>query len=148
MNTYDTITESSQLQSIWISQADASQRSGRAGRTQNGVCYRLYSKAKHQFMPQFSIPEFMRIPLTEICLYAKVLEPDYESVTDLGKHLVDLPLDVQLGKCLLYGVFLKCYDPILTICAYHSVKDPFILPTDRSAKAKLRSAQTVFRQVV
>lgn len=170
MNTYDTITESSQLQSIWISQADASQRSGRAGRTQNGVCYRLYSKAKHQFMPQFSIPEFMRIPLTEICLYAKTLEPqcevqkylqkslnppsrlsilnairklkvlgifrEDESVTDLGKHLVDLPLDVQLGKCLLYGVFLKCYDPILTICAYHSVKDPFVLPTDRSAQGQ------------
>ena len=170
MNTYDSITESSQLQSIWISQADACQRSGRAGRTQNGVCYRLYSKAKYQFMPQFSIPEFMRIPLTEICLYAKTLEPkcevqnylqkalnppsflsihnavrklkilgvfrEDESVTELGKHLVDIPLDVQLGKCLLYGVFLKCYDPILTICAYHSVKDPFILPTDRSAQGQ------------
>ncbi|XP_037812278.1 DExH-box ATP-dependent RNA helicase DExH1 [Lucilia sericata] len=170
MNTYDSITESSQLQAIWISQADACQRSGRAGRTQNGVCYRLYSKAKYQFMPQFSIPEFMRIPLTEICLYAKTLEPkcgvqtylqkslnppstlsiqnavrklkilgvfrDDESVTELGKHLVDIPLDVQLGKCLLYGVFLKCYDPILTICAYHSVKDPFILPTDRSAQGQ------------
>ncbi|XP_061388110.1 uncharacterized protein LOC133323172 [Musca vetustissima] len=170
MNTYDSITESSQLQSIWISQADACQRSGRAGRTQNGVCYRLYSTAKYQFMPQFSIPEFMRIPLTEICLYAKTLEPkcevqqylqkslnppssfsiqnalrklkilgvfrDDESVTELGKHLVDIPLDVQLGKCLLYGVFLKCYDPILTICSYHSVKDPFILPTDRSAQGQ------------
>ncbi|XP_075158538.1 3'-5' RNA helicase YTHDC2 [Haematobia irritans] len=170
MNTYDSITESSQLQSIWISQADACQRSGRAGRTQNGVCYRLYSLAKYQFMPQFSIPEFMRIPLTEICLYAKTLEPkcevqkylqkslnppssfsiqnalrklkilgvfrDDESVTELGKHLVDIPLDVQLGKCLMYGVFLKCYDPILTICSYHSVKDPFILPSDRSAQGQ------------
>lgn len=170
MNTYDSITESSQLQSIWISQADACQRSGRAGRTQNGVCYRLYSLAKYQFMPQFSIPEFMRIPLTEICLYAKTLEPkcevqqylqkslnppstfsiqnalrklkilgvfrDDETVTELGRHLVDIPLDVQLGKCLLYGVFLKCYDPILTICSYHSVKDPFILPSDRSAQGQ------------
>ncbi|KAM7347413.1 3'-5' RNA helicase YTHDC2 [Cochliomyia hominivorax] len=170
MNTYDSITETSHLQSIWISQADACQRSGRAGRTQNGVCYRLYSKAKYEFMPKFSIPEFMRIPLTEICLYAKTLDPkcevqnyllkslnppstlsiqsairklkilgvfrEDESVTELGKHLVDIPLDVQLGKCLLYGVFLKCYDPILTICAYHSVKDPFILPIDRSAQGQ------------
>lgn len=170
MNTFDSLTESSQLQSIWISKADACQRSGRAGRTQNGVCYRLYSHEKYKFMPQFSLPEFMRIPLTEICLYAKTLEPnckvqvflqkalnppsslsiqnaikklkildvfrDDESVTELGKHLVDIPLDVQLGKCLLYSVYFKCYDPILTICAYHSVKDPFILPTDRSAQGQ------------
>uniref|UniRef100_A0A1A9UZM5 RNA helicase n=1 Tax=Glossina austeni TaxID=7395 RepID=A0A1A9UZM5_GLOAU len=171
MNTFDSITESSQLQLVWISQADACQRAGRAGRTQNGICYRLYSKVKYQFMSQFSIPEFMRIPLTEICLYAKILEPQSavqnylaralnppsalsvqnalrklkilgvlnndESVTELGRHLVDIPLDVQLGKCLMYGVFLKCFDPILTICAYHSVKDPFVLPGDRSLQGQV-----------
>lgn len=166
MKTFDSVTESSQLQSVWISQADANQRSGRAGRTQNGVCYRLYSTAKYQFMPKYCFPEFMRIPLTEICLYAKTLDKDCdvqtylsralnppstisvqnavkklqilqvfnddESVTELGRHLVEIPLDVQLGKCLIYSLFLKCVDPILTIVAFHSVKDPFILPTDRA----------------
>ncbi|XP_036348025.1 3'-5' RNA helicase YTHDC2 isoform X1 [Rhagoletis pomonella] len=168
MKTHDSITESSQLQSVWISKADANQRSGRAGRTQNGVCYRLYSTATYEYMPKFCIPEFMRIPLTEICLYAKTLDRqsdvatylsralnppssvsvqnavrklqmlevfnDDESVTELGRHLVEIPLDVQLGKCLLYGIFFKCFDSILTIVAYHSVKDPFILPTDRAAQ--------------
>ncbi|XP_053948087.1 3'-5' RNA helicase YTHDC2 [Anastrepha ludens] len=168
MKTHDSITESSQLQSVWISKADANQRSGRAGRTQNGVCYRLYSTATYEYMPEFCIPEFMRIPLTEICLYAKTLDRqsdvstflaralnppssvsvqnavrklqmlevfnDDESVTELGRHLVEIPLDVQLGKCLLYGIFFKCFDSILTIVAFHSVKDPFILPTDRAAQ--------------
>ncbi|XP_037936872.1 3'-5' RNA helicase YTHDC2-like [Teleopsis dalmanni] len=187
MKTYDSITESSQLQSVWISKADANQRSGRAGRTQNGICYRLYSKAKYEFMPQFCIPEFMRIPLAEICLYAKTFDKntdcqtylqralnppskvciqnavkklqilqvfnDDESVTDLGKQLVEIPLDVQLGICLLYGVFFKCFDPVLTIVAYHSVKDPFLLPTDRSAQGqasyqrKLFSAQSFSDQL-
>ncbi|XP_067634580.1 3'-5' RNA helicase YTHDC2 [Eurosta solidaginis] len=168
LKTHDSITESSQLQSVWISKADANQRSGRAGRTQNGVCYRLYSTITYEYMPQFSIPEFMRIPLTEICLYAKTLDSqsevetylsralnppsnlsvqnairklqmlevfnDDESVTELGRHLVEIPLDVQLGKCLLYGIFFKCFDSVLTIVAYHSVKDPFILPTDRATQ--------------
>ena len=170
MKTYDSITESSQLSSVWISKADANQRSGRAGRTQNGVCYRLYSRAKHDFMPKFCVPEFNRIPLTEICLYAKTLQGqtpvqaylsralnppssisvstairnlqtlqvfnEDESVTELGKHLVEMPLDVQLGKCLLYSIFLKCVDPILTIVAFHSVKDPYILPSDRQAQGQ------------
>ncbi|XP_050328258.1 3'-5' RNA helicase YTHDC2-like [Bactrocera neohumeralis] len=168
MKTHDSITESSQLQSVWISKADANQRSGRAGRTQNGVCYRLFSTATYEYMPKFSVPEFMRIPLTEICLYAKTLDRQSdvqsylarslnppsnvsvqnaikklqilevfdgdENVTELGRHLVEIPLDVQLGKCLMYGIFLKCFDSILTIVAYHSVKDPFILPTDRAAQ--------------
>ncbi|XP_004518807.1 probable ATP-dependent RNA helicase YTHDC2 [Ceratitis capitata] len=168
MKTHDSITESSQLQSVWISKADANQRSGRAGRTQNGVCYRLYSTATYEYMPEFCIPEFMRIPLTEICLYAKTLDgekdvqsylaralnpptqisvqnaikklqllevfDDNEEVTNLGRHLVEIPLDVHLGKCLLYSIFFKCFDSILTIVAYHSVKDPFILPTDRAAQ--------------
>lgn len=50
-----------------------------------------------------------------------------ESVTELGLRLVDLPLDVQLGKALLYSVFFKCFDPILTIVSTLSVKDPFLL---------------------
>lgn len=166
MKTHDVVTSSSELRSVWISQADARQRSGRAGRTQNGVCYRLYSNERFYQMSTHCIPELMRIPLTEICLYAKSF--DYQSdvqsflsralnppsglivqnaikklkiigvftedelITELGRHLVDIPVDVQLGKALMYGVFFKCVEPLTTIVAFHSVKDPFILPTDRS----------------
>lgn len=166
MKMYDSITGSSMLRSVWVSKACANQRSGRAGRTQNGVCYRLFSKRKFDSMPTFCIPEFVRIPLTEICLYAKTLDnqtpvdvylskalippssvslnnavqkllilevfDENENVTDLGKHLANIPLDVHLGKILLYSIFLQCLDPILTIVAYHSMKEPFILPKDRS----------------
>lgn len=166
MKMYDSITASSMLRSVWVSRACANQRSGRAGRTQNGVCYRLFSKRKYDSMSTFCIPEFVRIPLTEICLYAKTLDnqtpvdkylskalippssvslnsavqklivlevfDEDENVTDLGKHLANIPLDVQLGKILLYSIFLQCLDPILTIVAYHSMKEPFILPKDRS----------------
>jgi HrpA-like RNA helicase len=42
------------------------------------------------------------------------LDP-WEDLTELGNHLLDLPIEPHLGKMLLYAVVLKCLDPILTI---------------------------------
>lgn len=42
------------------------------------------------------------------------LDP-WEDLTELGSHLLDLPIEPRLGKMLLYAVVLKCLDPILTI---------------------------------
>lgn len=160
--TYDALTGATSLTTTWISLACAKQRMGRAGRVQPGVCFRLYSKLRESNMDKFTLPEILRVPLTEISLNAKILAGDAsiseflakaiqpppsvsvvqsirllkkmgaldanENITELGKHLVDLPVDVQLGKTLLYAVLLKCIDPVLTIVSALSVKDPFVLP--------------------
>lgn len=39
------------------------------------------------------------------------------SLTPLGKNLAKLPVDVRLGRMLLFGAMLQCLDPILTITA-------------------------------
>ncbi len=39
----------------------------------------------------------------------------WEDVTELGNHLLDLPIEPRLGKMVLYAVVLKCLDPVLTI---------------------------------
>jgi len=39
----------------------------------------------------------------------------WEDVTELGNHLLDMPVEPKLGKTLLYSVALKCLDPVLTI---------------------------------
>ena len=41
----------------WISQASASQRAGRAGRTCEGYCYRLYSNGLYVKMEKFNEPQ-------------------------------------------------------------------------------------------
>lgn len=59
----------------WISKASASQRSGRAGRTGPGHCYRLYSSAVYERdFPAFAEPELLRMPLEGVVLQLKAIE--------------------------------------------------------------------------
>ena len=44
-----------------------------------------------------------------------------EDLTELGNHLLDLPVEPQYGKMLLYAINLKCLDPVLTIVACLSI---------------------------
>jgi len=43
-----------------------------------------------------------------------------ERLTNLGRCLSRLPLDPSIGKMLVYGVVMKCLDPILTAAAAES----------------------------
>ena len=51
-----------------ISKASAEQRKGRAGRTSNGTCFRLYSKADYSKRPRFTQEEILRTDLSEVVL--------------------------------------------------------------------------------
>ena len=66
----------------------------------------------------------------------KVMEAldEWEDVTELGNHLLDLPIEPRLGKMVLYAVVLKCLDPILTITCCASYKDPFELNANGDGK--------------
>lgn len=65
-----------------------------------------------------------------------------EHLTPLGKHLAKLPVDVKLGKMLIYGALFQCIDPILTIAASLSSKSPFSAFANDAAVAKAK--QRVF----
>lgn len=54
-----------------------------------------------------------------------------ENLTHLGEFLSMLPLDPKLGKMLVMGAIFRCFDPVLTIVAGLSVRDPFLLPQDK-----------------
>jgi ATP-dependent RNA helicase DHX33 len=51
-----------------ISQAQAWQRSGHAGREDSGTCYRLYSEEDFRQMPVASVPEILRCNLGSVML--------------------------------------------------------------------------------
>lgn len=62
------------LQITPISQANANQRTGRAGRTGSGFCYRLYTEtAFHNELFESTIPEVQRTNLANTVLQLKCL---------------------------------------------------------------------------
>ncbi|XP_072271861.1 probable ATP-dependent RNA helicase DHX37 [Pyxicephalus adspersus] len=70
---YDKVTGVSSFRVEWTSQASADQRAGRAGRTEPGHCYRLYSSAVFSDFEKFSQPEITRRPVEDLVLQMKDL---------------------------------------------------------------------------
>ncbi len=54
------------LETVTASRASATQRAGRAGRTQAGVCYRLWSEASHATRSESWQPEILRAELSSL----------------------------------------------------------------------------------
>uniref|UniRef100_A0AAY4EE13 ATP-dependent RNA helicase DHX29 n=1 Tax=Denticeps clupeoides TaxID=299321 RepID=A0AAY4EE13_9TELE len=63
--------------------------------------------------------------------------PETHALTPLGHHLAALPVNVKIGKMLIFGAVLGCLDPIATIAAAISEKSPFATPMGRKEEANL-----------
>ncbi|XP_056146501.1 ATP-dependent RNA helicase DHX29 [Lampris incognitus] len=173
-NKYHESSQMSSLVETFVSKASALQRQGRAGRVQNGFCFRLYSNNRFKSFLDYSVPEILRVPLEELCLHIMKCEygspedflsraldapqpqsvsnavsllrkigachPESHQLTPLGHHLASLPVNVKIGKMLIYGAILGCLDPIATIAAAITEKSPFFTPMDRKEEANLVKA--------
>lgn len=53
------------------------------------------------------------------------------SLSLTGRYLTMLPMEPKLGKMLILGAIFNCLDPVLTIVAGLSVRDPFLTPFDK-----------------
>ncbi|CAN6449195.1 unnamed protein product [Victoria cruziana] len=99
---YNPSTGMYSLDIVKISRVQADQRSGRAGRTRPGKCFRLYpSSVYHKELLEATIPEIQRSSLAGTVLYLKSLDladidvlrfdfldqPSYESLEDALKQL-------------------------------------------------------------
>ncbi len=123
----------SSLQTVRISQASATQRAGRAGRTRPGRCLRLYSEHELRSRPAHDPPEIVRADLAELVLLLRSLGQDPErfpffepppaaaveaadallelldatragTVTDLGRTMLRLPTHPRLARVALTAV--------------------------------------------
>ena len=50
------------------------------------------------------------------------------NLTSLGRVLLQLPVDVHVGRLVLLGSFFKCLDQALTLAAILTNRDPFLSP--------------------
>lgn len=69
-----------------------------------------------------------------------------EELTPLGVHLARLPVEPHIGKMILFGALFCCLDPVLTIAASLSFKDPFVIPLVRKTEKRLGifNAKTIY----
>ena len=155
------------LQITPISQANSNQRSGRAGRTGRGVCYRLYTDSVYRSeLLENNIPEIQRTNLANVVLLLKSLNVDnllefnfmdappednllnsmYQlwilgaldntgNLTQLGRKMVEFPLDPPLSKMLIISEDLECSEEILTVVSMLSVPAIFFRPKDREQES-------------
>ncbi|WP_032703312.1 ATP-dependent helicase HrpB [Pseudomonas syringae] len=65
---FDPRSSMTRLATQRISKASATQRAGRAGRLEPGVCYRLWSEAQHEQLSSFSVPEIQQADLAALAL--------------------------------------------------------------------------------
>jgi len=76
-----------------ISRASATQRMGRAGRTQPGRCVRLYTRQELQRQSEFDTPEILRTDLSSSLLLASSLGADLDTLM-----LIDRPNQPVLDR--------------------------------------------------
>ena len=178
---FDERKQMRRLVDCWISQAEARQRAGRAGRVRPGHVFKLFTRFRGvRAMEVARRPEMLRSPLQELCLQLRLapLLADYplraafalaldeppdvavtaaisslqrtgaldtnEQLTPLGQHLAALPVDVSIGRLILFGALLRCAEPILLIAAALSDRSPFLSPLARRDEA--RAAQVCFNK--
>uniref|UniRef100_A0A8C8EJV6 ATP-dependent RNA helicase DHX29 n=1 Tax=Oncorhynchus tshawytscha TaxID=74940 RepID=A0A8C8EJV6_ONCTS len=77
-----------------------------------------------------------------VCLLRRIgaCIPEGHALTPLGHHLATLPVNVKIGKMLIFGAILGCLDPIATIAAAISEKSPFATPMNQKDQANLAKA--------
>ncbi|CAL8094600.1 unnamed protein product [Calicophoron daubneyi] len=98
---YDANLNSYTLAPVLVSQANAAQRCGRAGRTQPGVCYHLFSSyVYNKAMPKFLTPELMRMRLEDVVLNIKLL--DLGTVSTVLGSCMDPPSNDAIKRTLFF----------------------------------------------
>jgi ATP-dependent helicase HrpB len=148
------------LQLMPISRASADQRAGRAGRTQPGVCVRLWSAAAQRGRAEQTEPEIRRVDLAGAVLQLLCLgetdvlrfpwlEPPRtasvelalvllgrlgalggEGVTELGRMLARLPVHPRMGRLLVEGRRWGQPERVALAAALLSERDPFVRTLD------------------
>ncbi|XP_075483451.1 DExH-box ATP-dependent RNA helicase DExH5, mitochondrial isoform X1 [Primulina tabacum] len=86
-------------------------------------------------------PEYLAVQNAIVYLKTIGALDENENLTVLGDYLAMLPMEPKLGKMLLLGAIFNCLDPILSVVAGLSVRDPFLAPLDKKDLAEAAKAQ-------
>ena len=103
---YDKARNLKSLKEVWVSQASAEQRKGRAGRVRDGICFRLFTEHRfHYKLDEFKTPEICSVPLEELCL----------QILNLGRSLLQ-------GATTVSTFLSECIDPPSSFSVSSAIK--------------------------
>ncbi|GAB3614113.1 ATP-dependent RNA helicase [Humibacter ginsengisoli] len=154
-----------------ISQASAKQRSGRSGRTSDGIAIRLYSQEDFERRPEYTEPEILRtnlaavilqmisLGLGDIAAFPFLTPPDSRGIKDgldlltelnaigdgaltkTGRALARLPIDPRFGRMLVEAGRHGVVREVMAIVAGLTIQDPRERPLEKRAQADQQHAR-------
>ncbi|GAB1597821.1 ATP-dependent RNA helicase DHX29-like [Argonauta hians] len=117
-NRYVESSRMNALEEVFVSKASAKQRSGRAGRVRNGICYRLYTKDNYLKFREFTVPELLRVALEELCLH--IMKCNLGKPEEFLRLALDPPQSQSVSRAMIVlDEVGACEDELLTPLGYH-----------------------------
>ncbi|XOV94971.1 MAG: ATP-dependent helicase HrpB [Bacteroidota bacterium] len=144
----------SRLETVPVSKDTADQRAGRAGRLSPGVCYRMWTKATHTRLKDYSTPEILEADLSNLVLELAnwgITDPmqvgwlnspptshlsqagellhelgalETNRITEHGKRILQLPCHPRIGHMILESRDMELSSLASDIAAFIEERDP------------------------
>ncbi len=177
VNRFDSNVGINRLELSRISKASATQRAGRAGRTAEGACLRLWTEREQMSLSDYELPEIERLELSECVLqllawgeHDVVAFPWFEKpstaaleralelldrldatnhgkLTDLGRAMSKFPLQPRFSRLLIEGARLGAPERAALCAALLSERAPFKTADDRFSKVAHHTESDVLEQM-